>query len=334
MYFLSENDTFAHSMLSHQELKDLSQVSGRRTSFSLALDGLGIGLLFALVANWIWTWPLAVVLMGRQQLALAILMHDGAHRRLYKRPALNEWVGQLALAAPLLFSMDSYRKLHLKHHLAPLTPEDPDLSLTGGYPVSRVSLLRKLGRDLIGVSYFKFIRYFIYLSRKGAAKARVESAGSQASGPRPGQRPGTMSRGMTFVSIALAQGLILSTLLVAGHPWLYLTLWLLPAMTVLQVLLRIRGITEHAGYAPNPDQRLNARTVINPVQTFFLAPHAVHYHIEHHVYPSVPFHRLHVVHRLLKERGMIPEENLYRGYGKVLRELTGVKKAAEASRLF
>ena len=84
-------------------------------------------------------------------------------------------------------------------------------------------------------------------------------------------------------------------------------------------MLRIRGITEHAGYAPNPDQRLNARTVINPVETFFFAPHGVNYHVEHHVYPSVPHFRLPEVHRLMSERGALPAASvllrLWKGAG-------------------
>jgi len=60
---------------------------------------------------------------------------------------------------------------------------------------------------------------------------------------------------------------------------------------------------------------------VNPLQTFFFAPHQVNYHMEHHQYPSVPFFNLPKVHRLLKERGSLPETNLYTGYGKVISEL-------------
>ena len=43
-----------------------------------------------------------------------------------------------------------------------IAPDDPDLSLIGGYPISKMSLARKLLRDASGISYFKFIKYFIY----------------------------------------------------------------------------------------------------------------------------------------------------------------------------
>lgn len=313
-------------MLTHQELRELSQVSGIRSTEAIVGDWLAVALLLALTMHWLWLWPLAFLLMGRQQLALAILMHDGAHRRLYRSGGTNDRVGQLVIAAPLFFSMDSYKKLHLKHHLNPLVPDDPDLSLIGGYPISRRSFYRKLARDFLGISYFKFIRYFIYLNSASGPGKRRESDAPAPAGKGAPSRPGgpaasPLSRGWIIGSIALAQFLIFSALWLSGHPWLYLTLWVLPLMTVLQVLLRIRGIAEHAGYAPGPDQRLNARTVVNPAQTFFFAPHGVHYHIEHHVYPSVPYHRLARVHRLMRERGSIPETNLYSGYGRILAEL-------------
>ena len=177
-------------------------------------------------------------------------------------------------------------------------------------PSRKPVFIAKIIRDLTGVSYFKFIGYFIYRSR--SAKAHVAKSSKTASGP---------SKAWIVSSILIAQVLIFLPLWVTGHPWLYLTLWVLPFMTVLQFLLRIRGIAEHAGYQPNENQALNARTVINPLQTFFLAPHGVHYHIEHHLYPSIPFYSLPEAHRILKARGELPEKNLYTGYGQILSEL-------------
>jgi len=43
--------------------------------------------------------------------------------------------------------------------------------------------------------------------------------------------------------------------------------------------------------------------------------------MEHHQYPSVPYHRLPEVHRLMKERNTLPLQNLYFGYSKVISEL-------------
>jgi fatty acid desaturase len=308
-------------MLKPAEVKSLSQISPLRSTLSIAWDWVLIALGFAAMIRFSnpLTYVACLLLVSRQQLALAILMHDGAHRRLYRSHFLNDWIGQFLLAAPLFFAMDSYKKLHLKHHTHPLVADDPDLSLIGGYPISKASFVRKILRDATGVSYFKFIRYFIFMARK---KREPDSAPKTSGASKAkGLSPKKISNNTILFSILLVQAVMFSTLYLVGHPWLYLTLWVLPFMTVLQVLLRIRGIAEHAGYQPNENQMLNARTVINPIQTAIFAPHGVNYHIEHHVYPSVPFYRLPEVHRLLEERNSLPSDNVYSGYGQVIADL-------------
>ncbi len=218
------------------------------------------------------------------------------------------------LASPVFFSLGAYRNFHNRHHQNPLAPDDPDITLTGGYPIPWISFVRKILRDASGLSYFKFIKYFISKSR--SERGRGIHKGGIKTGP---------SFYAVVASMLISNAAILGTLFLFGHAWLYITLWVLPSITVLQVFLRIRGVAEHAGYQMNEDQRLNARTIINPLQTFFFAPNNVNYHIEHHVYPSIPWYNLPAAHSLMKERGSIPMTNFYRGYGPMLREILSNK---------
>lgn len=302
--------------LSEREVREFSRVRAWPTVAALLADYAFIVVAFAAAMVWPHpiTWIFCFILIARQQLALAILMHDAAHKRLFNSVAMNDFVGQFLCAAPLLFSMYSYRTLHLKHHQAPLAADDPDLSLIGGYPINKKSFARKLLRDALGISYFKFIRYFLHM----ASKTRHAAASTE----------GTVKKGRDkaplasiVASIALANAAIFASLAALHHPWFYVTLWLLPAITALQVLLRIRGIAEHAGYSYTKNQMLSARTVVSSWQTFLCAPHSVNYHIEHHVYPSIPHYNLSRVHKLLKERRVLPLDNIYSGYGAILREL-------------
>ena len=305
-------------MLQSDELKELSRCSFFKSWFYILSDWfliVGIFSLYIHFSHW-WVYLICLVLMARTQLALAILMHDGAHRRLFQNAFTNDYVGQFFTAAPVFFSLGSYKQNHLVHHQDPLVANDPDITLTGGYPISKKSFARKLVRDAVGVSYFKFIKYFLYQAHK--RRKKIHTAEREV---RKNTRAFLVSFGGVLFSIVTVNTLIFLCLYFSGHPWLYLTLWFVPTVTVLQLLLRIRGVTEHAGYQPNVDQRLNARTVVNPLQTFFFAPHGVNYHIEHHVYPGIPFYNLSRVHVLLRERGALPEKNLYRGYGKVISEL-------------
>lgn len=304
--------------LSGEELRNLVPPSVLNTVRALLFDWLLIIANFALIIffpNPI-VYVFCFLFLARQQLALAIFMHDASHRRLAQRVAVNDFIGQFFMAAPLFFSMYSYQKLHLKHHIDPLAPDDPDLSLIGGYPISKKSFYRKILRDAFGVSYLKFIRYFIYMARNRKTTEAPKSTAQKSSGSG-----GKMPLWLVVFSMLFMNGLIFASISYFASPWIYFFFWFLPMVTALQVLMRIRGIAEHAGYSQNPDQRLNARTVLNPIQTFIFAPHNVNYHIEHHLYPAVPYFRLTELHRILKSRNVIPDANIYPGYGKVLSEL-------------
>ena len=116
----------------------------------------------------------------------------------------------------------------------------------------------------------------------------------------------------------------------SGWGWEYLILWVLPLVTVLQALLRLRAVLEHgapqepvsalpeAAAAPpeteppeaaprEPASPLwAARTNLAPAWLrWWLFPHHVNYHIEHHLHPSLPHYRLPEAHRLMAARGVL-----------------------------
>lgn len=312
-------------MIRPEEIRKLSAPSVPHVVWSIASDWLLIALNFYIAIRFqnIFVWAFCFIFAARQQLAFAVLVHEGSHRRLFKNFKVNDYVCQFLCAAPVFFSMYSYQKAHLKHHRDPLAPDDPDITLTGGYPVSKASFTRKLLRDAFGISYFKFIRYFLKMGSQ-SAKAKLHHESNSDSGPQELKSQGTGDRMPAWLQVSsmlLVNFLMWLVLYSYGHGWFYLFFWFLPEITALQVILRIRGIAEHAGYQQGPDQRLNSRTVINPVQTFLFAPHNVNYHIEHHQYPGVPFYNLPKVHKLMMEAGQIPPQNLYHGYGQVVRDL-------------
>jgi len=268
----------------------------------------------ALAGAMAWPQPLAYVLaaiiIARSQLALAVMMHEAAHGVLLPWQWLNDALAQALAAGPLFLSLAGYRAGHLKHHQAPMVHDDPVAMVFGinDYPVSRRRLFGRLLADLAGVSYC------ISAWRMARGDYRdILPVPQQSAGARFG----------VLVSILLANGLLFGILASLGHPWLYPALWLLPAITLLPFMGRIRAIMEHAGLPACDDQRQNARTIIRPSwQTFLFGPHAIHYHIEHHLYVRLPFYRLAAVHRQMAARQLLPAANVYRGYGAILRDVT------------
>ena len=85
---------------------------------------------------------------------------------------------------------------------------------------------------------------------------------------------------------------------VAGSA-LPLLLWIGPALLG-QPLLRLYLLAEHTGCAESPDMLENSRTTRTNALVRYVAWN-MPFHAEHHAYPSVPFHALPALHRLVAD---------------------------------
>jgi fatty acid desaturase len=81
----------------------------------------------------------------------------------------------------------------------------------------------------------------------------------------------------------------------------------------------LTGILQHAGLAENVlDHRLNSRTVtLNPISRFIYWN--MNYHVEHHMFPMVPYHALPKLHALLRDDLPAPTPSMWAGYNEVIR---------------
>jgi fatty acid desaturase len=81
------------------------------------------------------------------------------------------------------------------------------------------------------------------------------------------------------------------------------------------------GILQHGGLAENVlDHRLNSRTVyMNPISRFIYWN--MNYHVEHHMYPMVPYHALPKLHELIKHDLPAPSPSIWAAYKEVIRAL-------------
>ncbi len=80
----------------------------------------------------------------------------------------------------------------------------------------------------------------------------------------------------------------------------------------------LTGVLQHAGLADNVvDHRLNSRTVyMNPVSRFIYWN--MNYHVEHHMFPMVPYHRLPALHERIKDDLPRPNRSIWEAYAEVL----------------
>jgi fatty acid desaturase len=276
---------------------------------------IGLAMAAAMAAPWQLlplVIPAAIVVIGGRQLGVAILMHDAAHAALHPNLAVNDWVGNHLTTGGLI----DYRNYHLAHHKYAQQAEDPDLGLSAPFPITRLSLRRKIVRDLTGQTYWK-------QRWSGLFKRLAQRKADEPLWP--------ILREAIYGRRRFLTGMVVTIAVTApfGYWWVWPVLWLVPQATWLPMISRLRNIAEHACVAKNePDPLRHARTThANWLERAVIAPYFVNYHCEHHMFMHVPCYNLPRAHRLLQAKGVMGEMLTSPGYVDVLR-LASSKPAA------
>src|ERR687894_146485 len=165
-------------------------------------------------------WVAAFLLMGPVHARFAIIAHEAAHKLLFSDKRWNDRVGRWLLSYPAFVPFEAYRRSHFAHHREEFGPDEPDLNLYDGYPVTRSSFVRKLRRDALGSSGWKNLRGLLLALRN------------------PASRP-------VALRILAGQLVVLVPLTLVGRPELYLFVWLGPWMTVWRGSNRLRAHAHH-----------------------------------------------------------------------------------------
>ena len=292
--------------LTRAEIQDLRRLSDWRSWASVLTNWGLVFLSFALVAylpNPL-TIVLALAVIGTRQLGFAVLMHEAAHRTLFKHRTVNDVVGSWLCAYPVWSDLGPYRRYHLQHHAKNWSAEDPDLNLAMPFPVTRASMRRKIWRDLSGQTAWKRVKC-VFGRDLGVGKF-VQQFGSNGSW-------------RNLRGVAITHLVLLGLLAACGHAALYL-LWVGAWFTTHHLVVRLRSISEHA-MIPDPNDPLrNTRTTLARWwERLFVAPNYVNYHLEHHLIMTVPHYSLPRLHRILNQRGVLDGACVENGYFNVLK---------------
>jgi fatty acid desaturase len=260
----------------------------------------------AWLCNRFWSLPLylaAVVWIGSRQHALMILMHEGVHYRLFRSRMMNDWVSEVALAWPVLVSARAYRRNHFAHHKYLNTVLDPDWARRQGdpawiFPKCRRDLLLLMLRSLSGLGAIGLVRLIGRLLSKDT--------------------------GVTGRFIILRYCFYLAAFTTAvwmSAERLIVMYWLVPLFTWLIFIFHLRSIAEHSLIPRRSYAYSQTRTTVPSVlERLLVAPKNVSYHLEHHLYPSVPFYRLPKLHQILTNKVEFRDAHITRTYLGVLKE--------------
>lgn len=305
------------------ELKTFTTLHNGRAAIALlqTFGVIALLFLFAIMFPHPLVWLAIVLLMATRQQALFVLAHDAAHYRLFANRRANDAAGRLC-GTVVGISMDSYRVVHRLHHNHLYQRQDPDLPIHAGYPRGKTYLVKKLIKDLSGLTAYKTYSYFFGAPVASPAGAQKNGEAGAPARPlddtAPALRAAARRDRWRVVGFHIAAPV---AAFAAGAGPAYLILWLLPLVTVLQALLRVRAICEHGAVSETTTPLRAARTNLGPAWLRWLFfPHNVNYHIEHHLYPSVPHYNLPGLHRALRQRGLLQNAEV-RNVGDTLRRI-------------
>ena len=226
--------------------------------------------------------------------------HEAQHGTAFKTPWKNEVVYQIACFM-IVRNPTGWRWSHARHHTDTyIVGRDPEIALM------RPPVFFKLLGNFVGIfdGYNGWKRMFLN------AAGRIDP--QEASYIPASEYPKVIRVARIWVAIyaaTLALAIYMGSILpfmVIGLPRLY-GAWH-HIMT---------GLLQHGGLADNViDHRLNSRTVyMNPVSRFIYWN--MNYHVEHHMFPMVPYHALPRLHALIKHDLPTPNASIPQAFAEM-----------------
>jgi fatty acid desaturase len=289
-----------HSEISRKDMKALMKRDDQpaiRDTFILyicmiAFAGIGI----ALWPSW-WSAPFWLAYGVLYGSASDSRWHECGHGTAFKTPWMNTVVYQIA-SFMMVRNPFEWRWSHFRHHTDTIiVGRDPEIVFMRPPHVARIA------SNFFGIADAWHGWVTMLKNAAGMIDEEVRTFVPDVDQPKLilTARIWTAIYA-AIIALAVATGSILP-LMVIGLPRLY-GAWH-HVMT---------GILQHAGLAENVlDHRLNSRTVLmNPISRFIYWN--MNYHVEHHMFPMVPYHRLPELHEKIKHDLQAPNRSIRQAY--------------------
>ncbi len=213
---------------------------------------------------------LAVVAIGSRLRALANLMHEASHYKLFRNRTLNTVMGRVACAWPVVESLGVYTREHNLHHRTLwISDADPDRRLY------RMTDTETASRPRMGFAQFLVLHVLLVLVPWQPTRRLLHDRRQ-------------LVRGLTLLAVSA-----LLLVVVPSVGAMFALYWLVPWFTTYQMFGYWAELAEHGGLWERGWDWGSRNWSGHAVTRFLIAPHSTDlFHLAHHWFPAVPHWRL------------------------------------------
>ena len=293
-----------HTSVPRKEMKALMKRTDQPAiRDTILLFGLMAGFASAGIALWgsWWSMPFWMVYGVLYGSAMDSRWHECGHGTAFRTGWMNDWVYQIACFC-MIRNPVTWRWSHARHHT--------DTIIVGRDP----EIVAMRPPDLMRI----FLNFFGILDALNGWKRMLQNAACRLDAQEATFIPDS-EKSKAFTTARIWVLIYVATLALAVSIGSILPLMVIGLPRLFGAWHHVMtGVLQHAGLAEDVlDHRLNSRTVyMNPVSRFIYWN--MNYHVEHHMFPMVPYHALPKLHEAIKHDLPAPNRSIAAAYAEVL----------------
>ncbi len=243
--------------------------------------------------NW-FVWIAGYAVIGAAAHGFAVMMHEAVHSNLTRRPKLDRWLGFL-IGLPAMAPFTPYKLQHLAHHRYTRTENDPDEIRNFSNKRALLSIAFYLW--LIGGTLWYFFAYVPFSAWRLAKPAHRRDIAIE------------------YAIMTVLYGSIVAVAIKFGFFMSLIHFWFIPIL-VATFYGNVRGWAEHMLTIPGHPLTETRTVTSNPILCYLNLN--LNYHLEHHLFPAMPWYNLPKLHALLLNDYRRAGAFIYRSYLKFL----------------
>lgn len=269
----------------NSKIQDLYVLDNWHAVVAIGIDHLMIFFAIYSASINIWLTPIAMILIGSRQRALATILHEASHLSISKNRSFGKVIGTYLSGYLIFQTWDSYKKSHVlnHHHFLGNSEKDPDY-----IHYTKSGLYERMSKRRFVLRYLIFPLFFINVisMMKYLINNRLHN---------------DLCKTELFKVLMAALAFNLFGYVCLGL--IFPVLWLLSYLTVFQTISWFIEVAEHYPIVSvgRNDLYMSRNRFGNFIEEFFMEIHSENFHLIHHLFPRVPFWRMKKAHDILMQ---------------------------------